>query len=74
MKERRNETSISQGKLRQQIRIEEERTSEISTQLHDRIAKIEKLKKRFNSSFQILIFQILQIRNPSNNNVTTGRY
>ncbi|CAF4181862.1 unnamed protein product, partial [Rotaria magnacalcarata] len=33
--------------LRQQLRDEEGKTNEISAQLHDRINKIEKLKKRY---------------------------
>lgn len=47
IKERRNEISIHQSTLRQQLRDEEGKTGEISAQLHDRITKIEKLKKRY---------------------------
>ncbi|CAF0852507.1 unnamed protein product [Rotaria sp. Silwood1] len=47
IKERRSEISIHQSTLRQQLRDEEGKTNEISAQLHDRITKIEKLKKRY---------------------------
>ncbi|CAF0821827.1 unnamed protein product [Adineta steineri] len=47
IKERRSEIAIHQSTLRQQLRDEEGRKGEVSAQLHDRIAKIEKLKKRY---------------------------
>ena len=47
VKERRSEVSIHQSTLRQQLRDEERKTSEISAQLHDSITNIEKLKKKF---------------------------
>lgn len=47
IKERRSEITIHQSTLRQQLRDEEGKTNEISAQLHDRITKIEKLKKRY---------------------------
>ncbi|CAF0900037.1 unnamed protein product [Adineta ricciae] len=47
IKERRSEIGIHQSTLRQQLRDEEGRKAEVSAQLHERIAKIEKLKKRY---------------------------
>jgi hypothetical protein len=47
VKERRSEITIHQTTLRQQLRDEEGKTGEVSAQLHDRITRIEKLKKRF---------------------------
>ncbi|CAF0814550.1 unnamed protein product [Didymodactylos carnosus] len=47
IKERRSEINIHQSTLRQQLLDEQTKTSEVSGQLHDRIAKIDKLKKRY---------------------------
>ncbi|UJR23536.1 hypothetical protein I4U23_026526 [Adineta vaga] len=47
IKERRSEVAIHQTTLRQQLRDEDGRKAEVSAQLHDRISKIEKLKKRY---------------------------
>ncbi|CAF0839436.1 unnamed protein product [Didymodactylos carnosus] len=47
IKEHRSEINIHQSTLRQQLLDEQTKTSEVSSELHDRIAKIEKLKKRY---------------------------
>lgn len=47
MKERRGEIGIHQDLLRTQIRSWEEEVNTISAELQDRIAKIEKLRKRY---------------------------
>jgi hypothetical protein len=46
MKERRGEITIHQDLLKTQIRSWEEEINTISAELQERIAKIEKLKKR----------------------------
>ncbi|CAF1674581.1 unnamed protein product, partial [Didymodactylos carnosus] len=46
-KERRSEINIHQSTLRQQLLDKQTKTSEVSSELHDRIAKIEKLRKRY---------------------------
>lgn len=47
MKERRSEINIHQELLRTQLRSWDEEVNTISAELHERLAKIEKLKKRY---------------------------
>ena len=46
MKERRKEITIHKEMLRAQIKSNEEERGTVSSELHDRIAKIDKLRKR----------------------------
>lgn len=47
MKERRNEIVIHTDMLRAQIRAAEDERQQISSELHERISKIDKLRKRY---------------------------
>lgn len=47
MKERRNEINIHKEMLTAQLRAADEERSQISSELHERIAKIDKLRKRY---------------------------
>lgn len=47
MKERRNEIGIHTDMLRAQIRAAEDERQQISSELHERISKIDKLRKRY---------------------------
>ena len=47
MKERRQEINIHEEMLRSQFRAADVERQQISAELHERISKIDKLKKRF---------------------------
>ncbi len=47
MKERRHEIDIHKDMLKAQLKATDEERSQISTELHDRISKIDKLRKRY---------------------------
>jgi len=47
MKERRNEIGIHSDMLRAQIRAADDERQQISSELHERISKIDKLRKRY---------------------------
>lgn len=47
MKERRNEIVIHTDMLKAQIRAADDERQQISSELHERIAKIDKLRKRY---------------------------
>ena len=47
MKERRNEIMIHTDMLRAQIRAADDERQQISSELHERISKIDKLRKRY---------------------------
>ena len=46
MKERRNEILVHKDMLRAQLKVANEERQQISSELHERISKIEKLRKR----------------------------
>lgn len=54
MKERRHEIGIHKDMLRAQVKAADEERQQISTELHDRISKIDKLRKRSVFSVYIL--------------------
>ena len=52
MKERREEIKLHVEMLRQQMKAADTERHSINAQLHERISRIDKLKKRFNSHSQ----------------------
>ena len=60
MKERRGEINIHQDLLKTQLKSWEEEVNTISAELQERIAKIEKLKKRYSYFFDVYLINYIK--------------